>query len=484
MEKNFNVWLIRPEKKIRTRTPIGDESSYNVCLAKNATEPFQVVFLAKESDQKGISIEVENDHQDQFEVEVLREHYVSCEGMLWPDPVVPNEYDFDLKKGVNLTYLINVSTKTETVAGNYTAKIIVRQNGEIFGEYPIYVTVWNFALDDTKYMETAFGTQISRIKAHQKSDDYEALYKKYYDTLLDRYHICAYDLPYDILDPRADAYMSDPRVKSFKIPYWGGETDKVVKYYEKLKTNPEWLKKAYFYVVDEPQVMADYDRIKDAYEKLQKVYPNAPMVSPFYMDPRDGNGVRAVELLQKYCSVWSPKISLFKDDWYTEFMRKRNEAGDRIWWYYCWEPPLPYANVFIDMECFYHRVLTWQQYLHGINGMLYWSTTYWEYGNPWEETSTVPYLSPYCFGDGSLFYPGDRIGIDGPVGSLRLEILRSAIEDYQMFQLAAEAFGREYVDEKIASITPKVYIYDDVQWHMNIIRKEIGDKLSEYYSNK
>ncbi len=484
MEKNFNIWFARVEKKIRPLTPIGTEDCYNFCVAKNATDFCQVVFLAKEAEQKGITIEIENNYKEQFEVEVLREHYVSCDGALFTDPVVPNQLEFDLPKNQNTTYLVNVKTNPNTTAGNYTAKFIVKQNGELYGEFDLNVTVWNFTLDDTKYMETAFGTQKERIMMYQKSDDYEALYKKYYDTLLDRYHICAYDLPYDILDPRADAYMSDPRVKSFKIPYWGGDTDKVVKYYEKLKTNPEWLKKAYFYVVDEPQVMADYDRIKDAYDKLQKVYPNAPMVSPFYMDPRDGNGVRAVELLQKYCSVWSPKINLFKDDWYTEFMRKRNEAGDRIWWYYCWEPPMPYANVFIDMDCFYHRVLTWQQYLHGINGMLYWSTTYWEYGSPWEVTSTVPYLSPYCFGDGSLFYPGDRVGIDGPVGSIRLEILRCAIEDYQMFTLAADAFGKEYVYEQISKISPKVYMYDDVHWHMEVIRREIGNKLSEYYANK
>ncbi len=484
MNKNFDIWFARVEKKIRPQTPIGDEDYFNFYLAKNATEFCQVVFLARESDQNGISIEIENPYQEQLEVEVLREGYVSCDGQLWPDPVIPNALTFDLEKNKNVTYLVNVKTNVNTKAGNYTAKFVVRQNGELYGKFNLNAFVWNFALDDTKYMETAFGTQKDRIQLVQKSDDYDALYKKYYDTLLDRYHICAYDLPYDILDPRADKYMSDPRVKSFKVPYWGGDTARVTAYYEKLKTNPEWLKKAYFYVVDEPQVMADYERIKYAYEKLQKVYPNAPMVSPFYMDPRDGDGVRAVELLQKYCSVWSPKVSLFKDDWYTEFMRQRNEAGDRIWWYYCWEPPMPYANVFIDMDCFYHRVLTWQQYLHGINGMLYWSTTYWEYGNPWETTSTVPNLSPYCFGDGSMFYPGDRVGIDGPIGSLRLEILRSAIEDYQMFDLAAEAFGKDYVYEQISKISPKVYMYDDVHWHMYTVRKEIGDKLSEYYSNK
>ncbi len=485
MEKNLSIWFTTPQKKMRPKTynPFGVREDYHIYLAKNATEGCQISVLSKEGGRDGMSIELVNDPSNAFEVELLREHYVSCDGALFPDPVVPNDYGFELEEWKNVTYLINIITNPNTKAGNYTVKVILKEKGEVYGEYNVYVTVWNFELDHTKFMETAFGISLEGIKNVQKSDDYEALYKKYYDTLLNRYHICAYNIPYDILDPRADEYMSNPKVKSFNIPYWGKE-DKVGEYYKKLSSNPEWLKKSYYYVVDEPQKLADYDRIKEAHDKLEKDFPNHQQVSPFYMDPSDGNGVRAVELLEGNCSVWCPKISLFKDDWYTEFMRDRNAKGDRIWWYYCWEPELPYANVFIDMDAFYHRVLTWQQYLHGINGMLYWSTTHWIYGSPWDETSSVFELSPYCFGDGSLFYNGDRVGIDGPVGSIRLEILRYAIEDYQMFELAAAAFGRDYVDEQIRRITPKVYKYDDIHWHLEIVRQEIGDKLSEYYNNK
>ena len=125
-----------------------------------------------------------------------------------------------------------------------------------------------------------------------------------------------------------------------------------------------------------------------------------------------------------------------------------------------------------------------QQYLYGINGMLYWSVNWWKHGSPWDVTSTVPELSNYCFGDGSLLYNGDRIGIDGPVGSLRMEVLRYGIEDHYMFKLAESAFGREYVEEQIKKISSKVYLYTDTHWEMEDVRREIGNKLSEYFSNK
>jgi hypothetical protein len=141
-----------------------------------------------------------------------------------------------------------------------------------------------------------------------------------------------------------------------------------------------------------------------------------------------------------------------------------------------------FSNLFIDMEGFYHRVLFWQQYLYNIKGFLYWQTTHWNNGSPWDVTSPVPELSYYCFGDGSLLYNGDRIGVDGPVGSYRLELIRSAIEDYQMFQLAEEAFGREYMEEQLHKITKNIREYCDDHRLLAKMRWEIGDKLSNYYS--
>lgn len=485
MEKNLNIWFVTPQKTMRTReyNPFTPRESYNIYVARNATEGCQMSILSKTGSRKNMSIEVVNDCNAGFTVEILREHYVDCDGALYPDPVVPNDSTFDLEEWKNVTYLINIVTTRDTIPGGYGIKVILREDGEIYGEYDVWVTVWNFEIDHNKLMETAFGMEMSHLEKIHKSDNYELLYKKYYDFMLERYHICAGFLPYDILDPRADEYMNNPAVKSFCIPY-DAKPDTITAYYNKLKTNPEWLKKSYYYVVDEPQCMADYERIENAYNHIEKYHPNHSQVVPFYMNPRDGEGKRAIDLLARHCKVWCPKISLFKDDYMGEFMLKREKLGDRTWWYYCWEPGLPYSNVFIDMEGFYQRTIAWQQYLYGINGMLYWSVNWWKHGSPWDVTATVPELSNYCFGDGSLLYNGDRIGIDGPVGSLRMEILRYGIEDHYMFRLAEETFGREYVVNEVSKITSSVYRYHDLHWMLDEVRRDLGNKLSEYYSNK
>jgi hypothetical protein len=80
-----------------------------------------------------------------------------------------------------------------------------------------------------------------------------------------------------------------------------------------------------------------------------------------------------------------------------------------------------------------------------------------------------------------MLYPGDRVGIDGPVGSLRLEIIRSAIEDFAMLKLAERTFGREWVEEQIARVTPCLREYNDDHDELIRVRIEIGNKLNEFY---
>ena len=491
MDKNLHVTFNSMDKKVLPKAyyPGGQLTSYTVGVARNATDGGQFSVLSREGERKNLKIEVVGDLGKGVNIEVLREGYVSCEGALYPDPVYVDDCTFDLEEFKNVTYLINVSTTAETVPGNYDFKVALYENGELYNEYNLWVRVWNFTMDSTKYMDTTMGIDTNWLFLQHKTDDREGVFKKYYDTLLNRYHICGRFLPYDILDPRADEYMSDPRVTTFHVPYYSSfqkeysdADDKVLAYYNKLKTNPEWLKKAMFYVVDEPQRMDDYERIRTVCEKLSKIFPEYKLVIPYYMDPRDGEGKRAVELMEDYNIVWCPKSSLFREDWLKGYMASRREKGDRTWWYCCWEPPLPYANLFIDMEGFYHRVLFWQQYLYDVKGFLYWQTTHWNNGSPWDVTSTVPELSYYCFGDGSLLYNGDRIGVDGPVGSYRLELVRSAIEDYQMFQLAEQAFGREYVEEQLHKITKNIREYCDDHRLLAKMRMEIGNKLSDYYT--
>ncbi|MBM4047409.1 MAG: DUF4091 domain-containing protein, partial [Planctomycetes bacterium] len=128
----------------------------------------------------------------------------------------------------------------------------------------------------------------------------------------------------------------------------------------------------------------------------------------------------------------------------SKFYAERRQAGDRLWTYVCCSPKPPHANFFVDEPATDHRVLFWQTRQAGATGFLYWSTCWWD-GLP------MPSASQPCFpdapirlsehstyksyktnGDGLLIYPGKDMT---PLPSIRLEVIRDGIEDYEYLAL-------------------------------------------------
>jgi len=160
--------------------------------------------------------------------------------------------------------------------GIYTAQLTVlnfdyNRDEEVVVRTNITAEVLDVTFPDAAYSDTAVGMwggwMYERNGVECDSPEGEALRKEYYDYLLD-YKITVYEtLPYDILDPRADAYMSDPRVKSFKIPYPWEDDERLLAYYNKVQSNPEWAAKAFFYEVDEPDSADKVNRYMEMAER-------------------------------------------------------------------------------------------------------------------------------------------------------------------------------------------------------------------------
>ena len=148
----------------------------------------------------------------------------------------------------------------------------------------------------------------------------------------------------------------------------------------------------------------------------------------------------------------------------------------------------PYANFHIDMEGISHRILMWQQKKYKVDGLLYWSTNYWnETVDPWEDMATVKSINPDIYGDGSLIYPGKKIEFNGPVSSLRLEIIRDGFEDYEYLTLLEKIAGRELVENIIENVVKSMIIYTrdplKLEETREILAKEILKRISSFKRN-
>lgn len=492
-----------------------EKYSYTVYMAKNETENAQIV-ISTEEDRSGLSVEISELKAASGAVlqgEVLREYYIDCGGTYFPDPIAPmNEQTekFDIASGKSQAMLLSFTTEKDTEAGRYEGIVSVKCGDETLKQVRIAVNVWDITISDTFTSECVMGMnwgQIYRFDPQLGEDDY---YRVYYEFLLD-YGVNAYELPYDIRSAEGQAYMSDPRVRSFRVNYTDN-VQRLQEYYSVLSSNEEWMKKAYFYPHDEPTTKEGLANMARKCELIREHCPGVRIVVPFFTNIAIEEGVDQIEYMSEHVDIWCPKTFAFtkradsakgKKMLYTkaqernfeEFgQRMANEAaeGDDIWWYVCWEPGMPYLNMYVDMTGLQNRLLFWQQKQYNVTGFLYWQCNYWgRVENPWTNMATVGkhhetgelWLSESVFGDGSVIYPGSQVGVTGPCSSMRLESVRDGLEDFELFTMLEEKLGSDAVNGIIKQVSDNIIEFSSDEEAFVAARIELGNMLEEALKN-
>lgn len=115
-----------------------------------------------------------------------------------------------------------------------------------------------------------------------------------------------------------------------------------------------------------------------------------------------------------------------------------------LWTYYCCGQYREVANRFFCMPSQRNRILGIQLYKFQMQGFLQWGFNFWN------TMLSRRSINPYCVtdagcafpsGDAFLVYPGE----DGPVASLRAEVLMEGLQDMRALQLLEQLTDRESV---------------------------------------
>ena len=247
---------------------------------------------------------------------------------------------------------------------------------------------------------------------------------------------------------------------------------------ENLKKN-NLLDQAYVYWFDEPSDK-DYPFVRETNERLKR---HMPGIHTFITENTTGNDISDVTDIS--CTVWHRLNH--------EKIARMREQGLECWSYLCTEPKSPYLTEFIDHDAINLRMWSWGSYAHHLNGILIWTTTQWNsteaspvncLQNPWNEAMTwftgygtiLGQQMPWGNGDGLLFYPENReVGKDNRtfmgeiiVPSLRLELMRDGIEDYEYFCILEKLINglSEQQREKYVSLLqiPKDIYTDEITY--------------------
>ena len=474
------------EKILSEEQHEGASKEIEVYAAKNESESV-VASLFATSAESGVEFKIGTLPED-VSAELFIEKTHLIEGENWPDGLLPIRIEpVDLDENELQNILIRFNVGKNAVAGDYEVPVVVTNaNGDVFETLKVDLHVWNFTYSDDYALDTAFGV------------DGRDNYKEYYDFLLDQ-KISAYDLPYNILSEEAEAYMADPRVANFRV----SANEDV---YKKLKSNSDWLSKAYVYPIDEPSNKESADRLMELYNEIKSIAPEFRVIAPFFKDFSYDylNKIDGFEAIFPYMDIYCEKLACFKNSFiYNGGLQTKGyediygSLSDRlasyvekydnreVWTYVCWEPGDPFMNLYVNELGIDHRILFWQQYLVGSTGFLYWSTTHWQYveNDPWENIATVPWITNDVYGDGSLIYPGEKYGINGPCGSVRLEACRDGVEDYELISMVEKILGKEASMGFVNRVTTAVDECNRDSSNFDSVRIEMGNALEAALNN-
>ncbi len=427
----------------------------------------------------------------------------------WPDALPPLSKPIDVPAGENQPLWVLIHVPEDAKPGDYSGQVLLKADG-FSAAVPIKLHVWDFALPKRNHVETAFGFSAGNVFRYHglKTDEHKRrVLDMYFQCFADHrispynptpmdsirvkfrsegdppgaeldfaafdramaravkeFHFTGIRLPVQGMGGGTFHSRSEPRIGRFgeDTPQYQAMFSGYVKQLEDHLRQKGWLKMAYIYWFDEP-APKDYEFVAGGMRRLKKYAPGLQRM----LTEEPGDNVLA-GLVDIWCPV-SPRYN-------HEEAEKRRAHGERFWWYVCTGPKAPYCTLFIDHPATELRVWLWQTWQRKITGVLVWQSTYWTSSAAFPDEPQNPYEDPMGYrsgystprgvkrywgnGDGRFIYPPQAAAVPGksgpdpvielPVSSIRWEMLREGIEDYEMLYLL-----RELLDKRRADLSPE-----------------------------
>ena len=466
-----SAWTASPIQKVLPNTPVPANKTKGVQIyaANNEYEPFQIVLTTKSrvGNVKVVprTLTGPKGKVPAWSITVKNVEYVNCstptnEGIepgLYPDPL-PDHFPYNAIENRNTSAWVTVYVPRNTPAGDYkgAVDVIAPSIGKI--TVPVNLRVWNFTLPSVSRLRTAYGNTMHKAFNYQGATTIEQQRK-----LVDLYNLnfrkhrvspyqpyAGYDVKIEKVNGEVKVDFKDfdvaiqkyfPYFNSFMLPrFWmhddlgfgkGADGQRLkIDYMRQVAEhliNKGVLAKGYAYITDEPQPDV-YDSIVESAKDMRMADGRIKILLT----------KRVEDKLIGSVDIWVPIVHHYVE----EPSKARQAKGEELWWYLCCEPRAPYANgYFIDYPGAQMRMFHWQTWKYGVDGILYWNTMYWQ-DNPWQVAMSQPPERTHNWGngDGQLLYPASRLPSEkfvdkGPVDSIRWELVREGIEDWDYFRI-------------------------------------------------
>jgi hypothetical protein len=471
----------------------------------------------------------------QNSVNLFFEHYIQIYAIsspvgatgYWPDALAPLKEPFSMTAQyttvANRPIWVDIHVPPGTPAGVYKGTLTVTRLDKVIETINVEVEVYNFTLPEETHLITYFnisrgqmprptGQQASPAETEQLTlKNFEFLYAhrmeswrnnllvpqltvkgenvelKFNDSMYE-YFMNKLKTKRVVLEARPGGLGRQPGADQFSPAYI-----KMVKSYftqvEAYFRKHGWKDRLVFNSpVDEPNTKQAYDETRRWAELVHETVPGIPFLateSPVTDNPEWGT-LRGY--VNNFCvhgnSLNSPAVK--------QALIEEQEKGGEATWYISCDQAYPQPNYFIDAPALDPVMVPWITARYHMNGILYWATNYWS-------QTTDPWLDPVTFisgfdcsggyvlnGEGSLIYPGDRTRrytgqpeVAGPVSSIRLELLREGIEDYEYMWLLKDKGDSDFAEKQVRNMVIDVSSFSRNLEELYLSRKAMARRLEE-----
>ncbi len=415
----------------------------------------------------------------------------------WPDALAPLKEPFSMQAQYavvgNRPIWADIVIPAGTAPGKYIGKISVSKDGNTIENLDLQLEVYNFSLPEQTHLITYFNISKGELgRLYNKpvtNPEIEHLSQVYFDFLFNHrletwfneplvpsVTVTGENVDVKFNDQRYDYYLNKQKTK--RVILEAGPHDllsqirsdpftptfnKIVKAYlsavDAYFTKNGWKDRLVFNSpIDEPNTMKDYEETRQWALLVHEAAPGVHFLateSPVSDNPEWGT-------LRGYVDNFCVHGNSLNDPKVRQALIEEQEKGGEATWYISCDQAYPQPNYFIDAPAMDPVMVPWITARYHMNGILYWATNFWnQTPDPWLDP--VTYISGFdCSGgwvlngEGSLIYPGDHTkrytgqpNIEGPVSSIRFELLREGIEDYEYLWMLGNLGDKDFAEDQL-----------------------------------
>ncbi|CAH2405813.1 glycosyltransferase [Mesorhizobium escarrei] len=449
------IWLAPSLERISHNAAPGDQLAIELYAARGETESFQVGIRAPGIGLTNVTIQVQDlvKKGDRASiaaknVRLYREHYVHVArsspdlkgsnrplGPGWyADALIPLNAEgntlaadgvsrpatpFFVPSRRNQPIWIDILVPPDTPPGRYSGTVMVSSDqGNAVGEVVLHV--WNFTLPLTPSLNSVFviwdaNTPQAQAELLKHKLMPREVHVQNQASFVDRFGLksinlglwsdasnaqCAMAPPPSLEEVQQAAAQHHPALHLFN--YTADEIDRCSSTYETMKA---WAR-----VLHEAGI-----------DNLVTMTP-----TPELFDDDTGSGRSAIDIW-----VLLPTMYESAPERIAEVLAK----GDEVWSYNALVQDEYSPKWQIDFSPINYRIQPGfiNQSLN-LTGLLYWRVDLWT-NDPWKDVQTYRTGGNDYPGEGMLLYPGQPVGVEGVVPSMRLKWLRDGVEDYEFIEI-------------------------------------------------